>query len=176
MPFARARLLRLAAVLPPLLAYGWWRGRSGLLPAPESPPAPPARRLSLMPLALALAVSALLLGGAMGWRQHQQSSQAEAVARAMTGGEPRRAPQLIIRYGCSGCHTIPGVPGADGRVAPPLAELRQRVYLGGVLPNSAENLTGWIVNPRRYSPNTAMPASGISQAEARDVAAYLYSR
>jgi cytochrome c1 len=127
-----------------------------------------------MPLALGLAVSPCW-GGAMGWRQYQLSSQAEAVARAVTGGEPSRAPQLIIRYGCSGCHTVPGVPGADGRVAPPLAELRQRVYLGGVLPNSAENLASWIVDPRRYSPGTAMPASGISQAEARDVAAYLYS-
>jgi len=170
MPSARVRLLRLAAAVLPVLALGWWRGRQA-----QSPLLGPAR-LPLLPLVLGLGVSALLVGGAVFWRQYQLSTQAEAVARALTSGEPRRAPELLIRYGCSGCHTVPGVPGADGRVAPPLAGLRQRVYVGGVLPNTAENLVAWIVDPRRYSPGTAMPASGIGEAEARDVAAYLYAR
>jgi cytochrome c1 len=33
----------------------------------------------------------------------------------------------------------------------------------------------WIVNPPFIDPLTAMPATGITEAEARDVAAYLYS-
>jgi cytochrome c2 len=31
----------------------------------------------------------------------------------------------------------------------------------------------WIVNPRAVSPKTAMPVTGISEADARHVAAYL---
>jgi cytochrome c len=79
------------------------------------------------------------------------------------------------RYGCTGCHTIPGIAGADGQVGGSLAEIRERVYIGGVANNSADNLVRWIVSPQSFSPHSAMPATGISEAEARDVAAYLYA-
>jgi cytochrome c1 len=110
---------------------------------------------------------------AMTWRAQYES---EAVARAMTGGDPSAAPLVIRRYGCAGCHTISGIPGGDGQVGGPLTDIRHRVYVGGVLPNSADNLVRWIVAPQVFSPRTAMPVTGISDAEARDVAAYLYSR
>jgi cytochrome c2 len=94
----------------------------------------------------------------------------------MTGGNPARAPAAIRRYGCAGCHTIPGIPGGDGQVGGPLADIVHRVYVGGVVTNSPDNLVKWIVSPQAFSPRSAMPATGISEAEARDVAAYLYSR
>lgn len=97
------------------------------------------------------------------------------VARALTGGEAGRALPLLRRYGCAGCHEIPGVPGADGRVGPPLGEFRQRVFIAGVLPNNADNLVRWLVEPTAIHPRSAMPQTGISESEARDVAAYLYS-
>lgn len=111
--------------------------------------------------------------GAAGWLAQRESRQ-EKVARALTGGDPQRAPALLIRYGCGGCHAIPGVPGADGRVGPPLGGLRGRVYIAGVLPNTAENLLRWLKDPPAHAPGTAMPPTGITEAEARDVAAYLY--
>jgi cytochrome c len=98
----------------------------------------------------------------------------DAVAKALTGGDPRLAPRLIRRYGCGGCHTISAIAGADGKVAAPLDQLRKRVYIGGVLPNTADNLVHWIVSPRAFSPQTAMPDTGITEAEARHVAAFLY--
>ena len=45
-----------------------------------------------------------------------------------------------------------------------------------VLPNSADNLVKWIMDPRAVSPRTAMPDLGVSEAEARHMAAYLYSQ
>jgi len=107
------------------------------------------------------------------WSSRQEN---ERIARAMTGGDPSHAPALMRQYGCGGCHTIPGLSGADGQVGPPLADLRRRVYIGGVANNSPDNLVQWIVSPQSYSPRTAMPATGITEAEARDVAAYLYAR
>jgi cytochrome c1 len=80
------------------------------------------------------------------------------------------------RYGCAGCHVIPGVYGSDGQVGGPLSDIRKRVYVGGVVTNSPGNLVRWIVDPQQFSPRTAMPATGISEQEARDVAAYLYAR
>lgn len=106
----------------------------------------------------------------------KDNAQRRAVAVALTGGDPSLAPTIFRRYGCGGCHVIPGIAGADGKVAGPLTGLRQRVYIGGVLNNTPDNLIQWIVLPQRFSPKTAMPATGISEAEARHLAAYLYER
>jgi cytochrome c1 len=126
-------------------------------------------------VSLAAILCVALVGGGWMWRANRQS-EAIALAKALTGGEPEHAPLLLRTYGCGGCHTIPGAPGADGKTAPPLEDLRQRVYIGGVARNNAENLIRWIVNPQSLSPRSAMPATGISEAEARDVAAYLYAQ
>lgn len=99
-----------------------------------------------------------------------------ATAIALTGGDPAEAPAIFRRYGCAGCHTIPGIPGADGKVGAALTGLSERVYIAGVLENRSDNLVAWIVSPQTFSPQTAMPKTGISEKEARDLAAYLYSR
>jgi cytochrome c2 len=96
-------------------------------------------------------------------------------AAMLTGGDAHRAPAIIRKYGCNTCHTIPGVPGADARVGPPLAGIAGRMYIAGVLANTPANLVLWIQNPRSVDSLTAMPATGITAAEARDVAAYLYA-
>src|SRR3978361_399716 len=107
------------------------------------------------------------------WEAQHQSRD---VAITVAGGDLARAPDIIRRYGCAGCHTIPGIPGGDGQVGGPLSDIKHRVYVGGVLTNSPDNLIRWIVSPQAFSPRSAMPATGISEAEARDVAAFLSSR
>jgi cytochrome c len=94
----------------------------------------------------------------------------------LTGGNPRTGQQLVADYGCAACHEIKGIAHAESKVGPSLKEVRERSYVGGVLPNSASNLIKWIQHPRTYSPNTAMPELGVSEAEARDMAAYLYTQ
>jgi cytochrome c2 len=126
------------------------------------------------PAAGAVAILLAAAGGA-GWLWQMQD-KSSSTAIAMTRGDIERAPELIRRYGCAGCHTIPGIPGGDGKVGGPLKDIRQRVYVGGVVINAPDNLVRWIVSPQTFSPRTAMPATGITEAEARDVAAYLYSR
>ncbi|MBS0644139.1 MAG: c-type cytochrome [Proteobacteria bacterium] len=125
---------------------------------------------------MATAAIVVLAAGWLGLRGWEAAEEADARARALTQGNPLRAPALAIRYGCAGCHTIAGMPGADGQVGPPLNGLRHRVFIGGVLPNTAENLVAWIQRPRQFSPGSAMPVTGITADEARDVAAWLYAR
>ena len=79
----------------------------------------------------------------------------------MTGGDPTRAPGIMRHYGCGGCHTIPGIPGADGQVGPQLSGLLHRVYIGDGIPNSADHLVQWIRAPHQFSSHSAMPATGI---------------
>jgi cytochrome c2 len=128
------------------------------------------------PLIWALSVTTACVVAAIAAQAARSSrQQTESVARAMTGGDLSRAPALMRRYGCTGCHTIPGIAGADGQVGPSLVALRGRVYIAGVATNSPDNLVHWIVAPQSLSPRTVMPATGITEVEARDVAAYLYS-
>jgi cytochrome c len=128
-------------------------------------------------MALAVAPGIVLIAAAIAAGFTLSSRQQnEKVARAMTGGDPSRAPALIRRYGCAGCHTISGIPGGDGQVGSSLDDLRSRVYIAGVTANSPDNLVRWIVAPQTFSPRSAMPATGISEAEARDVAANLYAQ
>ncbi|RDJ03396.1 cytochrome C [Rhizobium phaseoli] len=133
-------------------------------------------RNSLRPAIVAAACMVGLAAAVFLTDIYRQRSERQAAAIAMTKGDPARAPAIFRRYGCAGCHTIPGIEGADGKVGGDLSGLRERVYIAGVLNNSADNLVGWIVTPQAYSPKTAMPATGISEAEARDLAAYLYGR
>ena len=122
-----------------------------------------------------LLLVAVAAAGLYGAYDYKFRSQRRTTAIALTGGSPDHAPALLIHYGCGGCHAIPGVPGARGLVGPPLAGLGKRVFIAGVVNNTPDNLIRWIVNPRELSPRTAMPVTGISEDEARDVAAYLYA-
>lgn len=81
---------------------------------------------------------------------------------------------LLRQYGCATCHWIPGVATAGENVGPPLANVAQRAYLGGVLPNTAANMVRWIRDPQRFDPLTAMPDMRVPEAEAHDMVAYLY--
>ena len=113
----------------------------------------------------AVVVAAMLTGC-------DRSSKLEA--RHATGGDARRGAAQIQSYGCGACHTIPGIETARSNVGPPLADFASRTYIAGSLPNSAEHLVHWIRHPRQVDPRTAMPEMGVSEAEARDIAAYLY--
>ena len=94
----------------------------------------------------------------------------------LSGGNPQVGKQLLDRYGCAACHEIKGVARARSEVGPSLKEIRDSSYVAGMLPNSADNLEKWIMHPRQINPHTAMPELGVTQAEARDMAAYLYNQ
>ena len=91
------------------------------------------------------------------------------------GGDAARGRLTISRDGCGSCHEIPGVADAHGLAGPPLDHFAQRTIVAGLLPNTPENLVRWVRQPQTIVPNNAMPDTGLSDAQARDVAAYLYT-
>ena len=101
--------------------------------------------------------------------------EVERTAAAITGGEPGRGKQVIRQYGCASCHTIPGIPGANALVGPSLEQIASRMYIAGVLSNTPENMLRWLQNPPAVDPLTAMPNLGVTEADARDMAGYLYT-
>jgi cytochrome c1 len=47
--------------------------------------------------------------------------------------------------------------------------------IAGRLPNDTEHLVHWIRDPQGIDPSTAMPNLGLTDPEARDIAAFLYT-
>jgi cytochrome c len=119
-----------------------------------------------------VALAALLLAAAC---NDEAALDARRAAAAMTGGDPERGATIARKYGCQTCHTIPGVVGADGLVGPPLGGIAARSYLGGVLPNTPGNMIRWIRDPKGVDSLTAMPNTGVTESDARHIAAYLYT-
>lgn len=125
----------------------------------------PSTRDGILAITLVLCC-AVLLAGCFGNRQATNTSY-DAI------GNPQAGKQLIVSHGCGSCHTIPGIYTARGLVGPPLYFFGRRTMIAGELPNTPDNLTRWLVNPRAIEPNTAMPSVGLSTLQAQDVAAYL---
>src|SRR5579859_839272 len=64
------------------------------------------------------------------WLQQQQSGTAAPAAPVPSGGgDPAVGAQLIQQKGCGTCHTIPGIPGANGAVGPNLAGVASRTSI-----------------------------------------------
>jgi mono/diheme cytochrome c family protein len=91
------------------------------------------------------------------------------------GGDSDRGRYVLLQYGCITCHDIPGVVGAAIPVGPPLAGMGLRSFIGGVMPNTQENMVRWLLAPQQYVPDGAMPNIGVSERDARDMAAFLGS-
>lgn len=94
---------------------------------------------------------------------------------AVDGGDARRGRVLLAQFQCGSCHNIPDVEAGRGNAAPSLAEFGLRSYVAGRWPNQPDNLVRWIAAPRSMDPATMMPDMGVSDEDARHMAAYLYS-
>lgn len=122
----------------------------------------------------ALLLLLLALTGCSDQSGHPAVGQAPEGAALPAAASASRGRELISIYGCGSCHRIPGINAADGNVGPPLVHIRSRGYLGGIVPNSFENMVLWLTETQRIAPESAMPDLGLSNDEARDIAAYLY--
>jgi cytochrome c len=91
-------------------------------------------------------------------------------------GNAAAGKDAIERYGCGGCHRIEGIEQAHGRVGPELNDVGHQLMIAGRLPTSAENLAHWVQDPQGVDPGVDMPNLGLSDDEARDIAAYLLTR
>jgi cytochrome c1 len=70
---------------------------------------------------------------------------------------------------------IPGIAEAQGTAGPPLAGFANRTYISGSLINTPTNLAQWIKDPKQIEAGTAMPKLGVTDRQALDIAAYLYT-
>ena len=81
----------------------------------------------------------------------------------------------IGRYGCGSFHRIPGISGANGVVGPSLSEPGYRAQRARVLVNDPETMKRWLRNPQGVVPGNGMPDQGVTDSEARDMTALIYT-
>jgi cytochrome c1 len=143
-----------------LAKYLAGRGRAGLSGRAASPQVG-------LPRGVALAIALIVLVGC--------DLQAKQNFQPVAGGDAVRGRQLVQDFGCIGCHTIPGIDNAHANVGPPLTAFGDRVYIAGMLHNDSGNLVKWLRDPQSVVPGNAMPNMDISEPQARDMAAFLYT-
>ena len=95
--------------------------------------------------------------------------------RDITGADAAAGLAVIERLGCAACHQIPGVDWPQGTVGGSLNGFADRSMIAGQFPNQPDTLANWVRNAPSMSATTGMPAMPMTSAEARDVAAYLYT-
>ncbi len=136
-------------------------------------------RASVWPLATAAA--AALLGGCDGALDgvralgNQHAVVAPGVMHRVLQGDPERGRRLLTAHACNTCHMIPGERAPAAHVGPPLTGFARRTNIGGSLPNKPETLVRFIMNAPSELPGTGMPDLEVSEPEARDIAALLYT-
>jgi cytochrome c2 len=94
--------------------------------------------------------------------------------RGLVGADPERGRRVAEAAGCAACHQIPGIDWPQGRVGGTLAGFGARAMIAGRFANQPETLVLWLRDPPALAPDTGMPPTGLNEADARDVAAYLY--
>ena len=95
--------------------------------------------------------------------------------RPIAQGDPAAGLLAIREVGCAACHKIPGVSWPEGRSGSNLAGFGARPLISGRLPNQPDVLVRWLIDAPSMDPGTAMPPMPLTQDQARDVAAYLYT-
>lgn len=95
--------------------------------------------------------------------------------KQVPGGDAKLGKQLVTQYQCGACHKISEVRGAGGQVGPSLDGFGKLSYIATVIPNQPDQLTAWLINPPAMKPGTTMPALGLTEQEARHMAAFLYT-
>ena len=111
----------------------------------------------------------LILGGC------DYQEQKGIAARFPSIGDPHRGATEIATAGCGSCHIIPGIDNARGLVGPPLDHMGRRIMIAGLLRNTPDNLIAWLRDPQAVVPGNAMPDMGLSEDQARNITAYLYT-
>jgi cytochrome c len=124
-----------------------------------------------------LIILTLVLAGATVWTIEVRAGRAAAEREAaeLTRGNPQLGRDAIVSLGCVACHEVPGFRGTKPTVAPPLTGFAQRSFVAGATENTPEQLVQFLRDPRSVAPRSAMPKLPMSEDQARDLAAFLYT-
>ena len=101
------------------------------------------------------------------WADERRSGATVPTTRSASAG------RVVFARSCGACHAVVGT-SALGRVGPELTHIASRTTIGaGALTNTSQHLARWISNAPGVKEGARMPAIPLTDAELRDVVAYL---
>jgi cytochrome c oxidase subunit 2 len=120
------------------------------------------------------------------WEVPQTPTPEQLTFDQSVTGDAARGAAMFKGAPCIACHTIKGVPTAQGIVGPNLTHVGSRTTIaGGTYPNDIKHLELWIKNAPEMKPGSLMPLFGKNEKGATpglytdqqiaDLAAYLSS-
>jgi cytochrome c oxidase subunit II len=104
------------------------------------------------------------------WKQQQLKPAADTDSQEATRGR-----EVFLTHACLMCHTIRGTD-AGSRVGPDLTHIASRTMIAAeTLPNTPGALAGWILDPQRIKPGTAMSPNNLTPDDLQALIVYLRS-
>ena len=97
----------------------------------------------------------------------------ETPKETLATGDAESGKSLFISKACTGCHTIKGIPEAQGKVGPELTHQASNSLIVDVLPNTEENLKKYLKDPATVKPGALMPNQGLTDSEIEALVAFL---
>ncbi len=98
-----------------------------------------------------------------------KASPYSPTASSTTDGNAEKGKELFGSVGCLGCHTVNDFPAVSPPpFGPDLSDVGSKLQ--------ALWLTAWLKNPKDYWPATRMPNLRLSDAQIRDLVAYLLTK
>ncbi len=79
----------------------------------------------------------------------------------------------FITKACSGCHTVQGIPEAQGKVGPELTHQASNPLIADIVPNTEENLKKYLKDPGAVKPGVLMPNQYLTDSEIEALVALL---
>jgi cytochrome c oxidase subunit II len=77
---------------------------------------------------------------------------------------------------CLACHSVDPTGQEGAQIGPNLTHIgSRRVFAGGILENTPENVARWLADPGAVKPGAKMPDYGLSEEQIEDLVAYLES-
>lgn len=122
---------------------------------------------------MALTVVALPPDEFEAWLQQRQQPRPPPLEEE--AGLISRGEEVFFDASCHACHGIRDTR-AEARIGPDLTHVGSRPTLGaGLLPNNADNLARWILDPQALKPGNRMPATPLAAEDVQALVAFLQS-
>jgi cytochrome c oxidase subunit 2 len=116
-----------------------------------------------------------LLAAVSGEEFEAWKSRQRATGRRPDSQQEQRGQRVFETSSCVLCHAVQG-SGASASIGPDLTHFGSRRRIAASpLPNNPQWLAAWITNPQKLKPGSNMPATALTEADLRDLVAYLGS-
>lgn len=122
---------------------------------------------------LSIAISACSSTESTSNPSSETSGATETAQVASPAGSVEEGKAIFISKPCIGCHTVEGIPQAQGQAGPDLTHQAGRPLIADTLTRTDENMRKWLSDPAAVKSGVLMPKPNLTDDEMDDLIAFL---